>query len=81
MFVEKIKLERANRMIRIGFGLYMYIPFFRIDLWYYGFRITKLPTPKRMKSKDLKNMRILNKDESYDIRFGEREEHYGGEIQ
>jgi len=34
-----------------------------------------------MKSKDLKNMRILNKDESYDIRFGEREEHYGGEIQ
>lgn len=40
MTIQKIKLERANRMIRIGFGYYMYIPFFRIDLWYYGFRIT-----------------------------------------
>jgi hypothetical protein len=39
MTIEKIKLERANRMIRIGFGYHMYVPFIRIDLWYFGFRI------------------------------------------
>ena len=40
MTIEKIKLEKANRMFRVGFGYYMYIPFFRIDLWYVGYRIT-----------------------------------------
>jgi len=39
MTIEKIKLDKANRMIRIGFGYYMYIPFFRIDLWKVGYRI------------------------------------------
>ena len=41
MKIEKIKLSRANRMIRIGVGYYMYIPFLRIDLWYFGIRITR----------------------------------------
>ena len=39
MTIEKIKLEKANRMLRIGFGYNMYVPFFRIDLWYVGYRL------------------------------------------
>lgn len=39
MTIEKIKLERANRMIRIGFGYHAYIPFIRIDLWWVGYRL------------------------------------------
>ena len=39
MTIEKIKLGRANRMIRIGFGYHMYIPFIRIDLWSVGYRL------------------------------------------
>ena len=39
MTIEKIKLGRANRMIRIGFGYHMYVPFIRIDLWSVGYRL------------------------------------------
>ena len=73
MILQKIKLERANRMIRIGFGYYMYMPFFRIDLWYYGFRITKLPKDTKKKSIRLPHMVILNQDESYNMRFGKEQ--------
>lgn len=41
MKIEKIKLDKNNRMLRIGFGKHDGKFFFRIDLWIKGFRITK----------------------------------------
>ena len=38
--IETINLDPDNRMLRIGFGLNKQRPFFRIDLWWIGFRIT-----------------------------------------
>lgn len=35
---SKIKLDKNNRMLRIGFGKHEGIWFFRIDLWYNGYR-------------------------------------------
>ena len=40
--LHKINLNRNNRMLRIGFGYHEGNPFFRIDLWWIGMRITKL---------------------------------------
>lgn len=36
----KIPLDANNRMIRIGCGLHEGKWFFRIDCWWFGFRIT-----------------------------------------
>lgn len=41
MKVEKIPLDKDNRMTRIGFGKHKGIWFFRIDLWYFGFRFKR----------------------------------------
>ena len=41
MTIDKIKLDQNNRMIRIGFGKHDGSWFFRIDLWYKGYRIKK----------------------------------------
>ena len=39
MKITRINLDRLNRMLRIGFGLHNGHWFFRIDLWFIGFRI------------------------------------------
>lgn len=36
-----LKLDRRNRMLRMGFGKHDNQWFIRMDLWYYGIRITK----------------------------------------
>jgi hypothetical protein len=41
MNVEKIKLDQQNQMLRIGFGKNKGTWFFRVDLWYFGFRFKK----------------------------------------
>jgi len=40
--IDKIKLDKNNRMLRIGFGKHDGNWFFRIDIWIVGFRIRKL---------------------------------------
>lgn len=37
--IDKIKLDTNNRMLRIGGGLHDAKIFFRIDLWFCGYRI------------------------------------------
>lgn len=39
--ITKIKMNEQDRMIRIGLGKNVGRWFFRIDLWFVGFRITK----------------------------------------
>jgi hypothetical protein len=39
--LTKILLDKDDRMLRIGFGKNKGNWFFRIDLWYVGYRITK----------------------------------------
>jgi hypothetical protein len=39
--LTKIKLDKDNRMLRIGFGKNEGRWFFRVDLWFAGFRLTK----------------------------------------
>lgn len=39
--LTKLKLDKQSNMIRIGFGKHKFKWFFRIDLWNYGYRITK----------------------------------------
>lgn len=39
MKAEIIKLDKCNRMIRVGFGKHSSQWFFRIDLWYIGIRV------------------------------------------
>ncbi len=39
MTIEKIPLNKENRMLRIGFGKHENVWFIRIDLWTKGFRI------------------------------------------
>lgn len=41
MNIDKIKLDKNNRMLRIGFGKHDGKFFFRIDLWYIGYRFRK----------------------------------------
>ena len=41
MKLTKIVMDKPNRMIRGGFGKNNGRWFFRIDLWKYGFRLTK----------------------------------------
>lgn len=41
MKLHKINLNRNNRMLRIGFGYHEGSPFFRVDLWWVGIRLTK----------------------------------------
>jgi len=41
MTFKKLPLDENNRMLRIGFGKNNGNWFFRIDLWFAGFRITK----------------------------------------
>jgi len=38
MTIEKIPLDSENRMLRIGFGKYKGSWFFRIDIWFCGYR-------------------------------------------
>ncbi len=40
MKFTKVPMEKGNRMIRIGFGQHNETWFFRIDLWYFGLRIS-----------------------------------------
>lgn len=40
-FMTKIPLDEDNRMVRMGFGKHQGQLFFRIDLWYNGFRFTR----------------------------------------
>jgi len=39
--VTKIPLTTENRMLRIGFGKNNGMWFFRIDIWFVGYRLTK----------------------------------------
>jgi hypothetical protein len=39
--LEKIPLDKDNRMLRIGFGKNKGQYFLRVDLWFAGFRIKK----------------------------------------
>lgn len=39
--ITKIPLTEGNRMIRVGGGQNKGIWFFRVDLWFNGWRITK----------------------------------------
>ena len=39
--IEKISLNKDNRMLRIGFGKHEGKWFFRIDFWCFGIRIKK----------------------------------------
>ena len=41
MKLTKIKLNKENRMLRFGFGKHNNKPFIRLDLWWFGLRITK----------------------------------------
>jgi len=38
MKITKINLNKENRMLRIGFGLNRGNKFFRLDLWWVGYR-------------------------------------------
>ena len=38
--ITKILLDKSNRMLRIGFGKNENKWFFRIDLWFVGYRIS-----------------------------------------
>lgn len=40
MEFSKISLDKKNRMLRIGFGLHDGILFFRVDLWFVGYRVS-----------------------------------------
>ena len=39
MKLIRISLDENNRMLRIGFGKHKKTWFFRLDLWFIGFRI------------------------------------------
>ena len=41
MVLDKIKLDRNNRMLRIGLGKHEGKWFFRIDIWFIGYRLKK----------------------------------------
>lgn len=41
MTLTRINLDKANRMLRVGFGKNEGNWFARVDLWYVGFRITQ----------------------------------------
>ena len=41
MRVDKIQLDKNNRMLRIGFGKHDGDWFARIDLWFIGYRLKK----------------------------------------
>lgn len=38
--LTKINLDLNNRMLRVGLGKHEGKWFFRVDLWFFGFRIT-----------------------------------------
>lgn len=41
MRIDKIPLDKNNRMLRIGFGKNKVIWFFRIDIWWVGYRFKR----------------------------------------
>jgi len=41
MKIDNLKLDKNNRMLRIGFGKHEGKIFFRVDLWFIGYRIRK----------------------------------------
>ena len=42
MKTSMIRMSKDNRKLRIGFGKYEGSWFFRIDLWFVGFRISQI---------------------------------------
>lgn len=40
MKIIKLKLDKENRMVRVGFGKNKGSWFARIDLWFVGYRVT-----------------------------------------
>ena len=59
--IKKIKLSSDNRMLRIGGGYHSGTPFFRIDLWWVGYRIGKFIQAKDDTLLPMEN--IINKKE------------------
>lgn len=43
MHVTKIPLDAKNRMLRAGFGKHDGRWFLRLDLWFFGVRLTRKP--------------------------------------
>lgn len=41
MKLNAIKMEKGNRMIRFGFGQHESLWFVRLDLWWYGVRLSQ----------------------------------------
>lgn len=41
MKVEKIELDKDNRMLRMGFGKNKGLWFLRVDFWFVGYRFKK----------------------------------------
>jgi hypothetical protein len=39
--ITRLPLDAKNRMLRVGFGLHGGRWFFRLDLWWVGFRLTR----------------------------------------
>lgn len=73
MKIDKILLNKDNRMLRIGVGKHDGNWFFRVDFWFYGFRLTKkiskepeLPRDIRMELMDTWNYYFNEGDE---VRF------------
>lgn len=42
--MKLIKLDKKNRMLRVGFGKHQGLWFFRIDVWWLGLRIAQTDT-------------------------------------
>lgn len=40
MNYDLIKMDQGNRMLRIGFGQHDHKWFVRVDLWWYGVRVS-----------------------------------------
>lgn len=38
--LKRLQLDPKNRMVRVGLGLHDGAWFFRVDLWWFGFRLT-----------------------------------------
>lgn len=57
--IEKIKLDKDNRMLRLGFGKNQATWFFRIDLWAVGYRI------KKRKIENYKNINVFPQEQNY----------------
>lgn len=41
MKISTVEMGKGNRMIRFGFGQHMGLWFVRLDLWWYGVRLSQ----------------------------------------